>query len=176
MTNAGKYLRAEKVFSGNAPPIRNLNPLQAPEQDFLGVSDRVEHLNLTNVTSSPAVPRHRSPNAHPSLVAGRDSLLAAPLPGAVTRAQLSSRARRGRKLAGDGINARVIDYYSVKPMTKPIDAATLAAAATGGRVVAEDHHHHCSAPTPRDEGGNGIDGVPLVATRWRHQPTLELAI
>ncbi|MBV9820331.1 MAG: transketolase [Solirubrobacterales bacterium] len=41
-------------------------------------------------------------------------------------------------LAGDGINARVIDVYSVKP----IDHETLAAAsaATGGRlVVAEDH-------------------------------------
>jgi transketolase len=42
-------------------------------------------------------------------------------------------------LAGEGIAARVIDCYSVKP----IDAETLAAAAaaTGGRiVVAEDHH------------------------------------
>ncbi len=42
-------------------------------------------------------------------------------------------------LAADGINARVIDLYSVKPA----DTATLtvAAAATGGRlVVAEDHH------------------------------------
>ena len=43
------------------------------------------------------------------------------------------------QLAGEGIAARVIDLYSVKPA----DAATLtaAAAATGGRlVVAEDHH------------------------------------
>ncbi len=43
------------------------------------------------------------------------------------------------QLAGDGISARVIDLYSVKPA----DAATLAeaAAATGGRlVIAEDHH------------------------------------
>jgi transketolase len=42
-------------------------------------------------------------------------------------------------LHGEGIAARVIDLYSVKP----VDAATLvaAAAATGGRiVVAEDHH------------------------------------
>src|SRR5579863_6498251 len=42
-------------------------------------------------------------------------------------------------LAGDGISARVIDLYSVKPA----DTATLtaAAAATGGRlVIAEDHH------------------------------------
>jgi transketolase len=43
------------------------------------------------------------------------------------------------QLGGDGISARVIDLYSVKPA----DAATLAeaAAATGGRlVIAEDHH------------------------------------
>ena len=43
------------------------------------------------------------------------------------------------QLAAEGIHARVIDCYSVKP----IDAATLTAAAqaTGGRfVVAEDHH------------------------------------
>jgi transketolase len=43
------------------------------------------------------------------------------------------------QLAGEGISARVIDLYSVKPA----DAATLAeaAAATGGRlVIAEDHH------------------------------------
>ena len=42
-------------------------------------------------------------------------------------------------LAGDGIHARVVDCYSVKP----IDGATLfdAAVATSGRiVVAEDHH------------------------------------
>jgi transketolase len=43
------------------------------------------------------------------------------------------------QLAADGITARVIDLYSVKPA----DAATLtaAAAATGGRlVITEDHH------------------------------------
>jgi len=43
------------------------------------------------------------------------------------------------QLARDGISARVIDLYSVKPA----DTATLtgAAAATGGRlVIAEDHH------------------------------------
>jgi transketolase len=43
------------------------------------------------------------------------------------------------RLRDEGITARVIDLYSVKP----VDAATLsaAAAATGGRlVVAEDHH------------------------------------
>jgi transketolase len=43
------------------------------------------------------------------------------------------------RLAGDGVRARVIDLYSVKP----VDAETLIAAAdaTNGRfVVAEDHH------------------------------------
>jgi transketolase len=43
------------------------------------------------------------------------------------------------QLAGDGISARVIDLYSVKP----VDTATLVAAAeaTGGRfVLVEDHH------------------------------------
>jgi transketolase len=43
------------------------------------------------------------------------------------------------ELAGQGVSARVIDLYSVKPA----DTATLtaAAAATGGRlVIAEDHH------------------------------------
>jgi transketolase len=43
------------------------------------------------------------------------------------------------QLASEGISARVIDLYSVKP----VDTATLtaAAAATGGRlVVSEDHH------------------------------------
>ena len=47
--------------------------------------------------------------------------------------------RAAEILAADGIPARVIDCYSVKP----IDAGTLAAAAeaTSGRiVVAEDHH------------------------------------
>jgi transketolase len=42
-------------------------------------------------------------------------------------------------LVADGIAARVIDCYSVKPID--IGALTAAAAATGGRfVVAEDHH------------------------------------
>jgi transketolase len=40
------------------------------------------------------------------------------------------------QLSADGISARVIDVYSVKP----IDTKTLAAAAGGRLVVAEDHH------------------------------------
>ena len=45
------------------------------------------------------------------------------------------------QLAADGINARVIDLYSVKPAdTATLTAAAAAAAATSGRlVVAEDH-------------------------------------
>ncbi|GAA2326294.1 hypothetical protein GCM10010170_001000 [Dactylosporangium salmoneum] len=57
-------------------------------------------------------------------------------------------------LAGEGIPARVIDAYSVKP----IDAATLAAAAaaTGGRIViAEDHH---------PEGGLGSAVIDSLVT------------
>ena len=43
------------------------------------------------------------------------------------------------QLAADGISARVIDLYSVKPADTA--ALTAAAAATGGRlVIAEDHH------------------------------------
>jgi transketolase len=43
------------------------------------------------------------------------------------------------QLAGDGIRARVIDLYSVKPVDTA--ALTVAAAATGGRfVLVEDHH------------------------------------
>lgn len=68
------------------------------------------------------------------------------------------------QLASDGITARVIDCYSIKP----IDAATVAAAvsATGGRVVvAEDHH---------PEGGLGsavLDALTahdLTAIRLAH--------
>ncbi len=68
------------------------------------------------------------------------------------------------QLASDGITARVIDCYSIKP----IDAATVAAAvsATSGRVVvAEDHH---------PEGGLGsavldaLTASDLTAIRLAH--------
>jgi transketolase len=65
-------------------------------------------------------------------------------------------------LAGDGIAARVVDAYSVKP----IDAGTLraAAAATGGRlVVAEDHH---------PEGGLGAAVLDALASGGRLELTL----
>jgi transketolase len=61
------------------------------------------------------------------------------------------------QLAGEGVSARVIDLYSVKP----IDTATLsaAAAATGGRlVVAEDHH---------PEGGLGSAVVDALTEAGR---------
>ncbi|HXW43890.1 MAG TPA: transketolase [Streptosporangiaceae bacterium] len=61
------------------------------------------------------------------------------------------------QLQADGINARVIDLYSVKP----IDTGTLtaAAAATGGRiVVAEDHH---------PEGGLGSAVVDALTGEGR---------
>ena len=67
------------------------------------------------------------------------------------------------QLALDGIRARVIDLYSIKP----IDTETLIAAAdaTGGRiVVAEDHH---------PEGGLGsavasaLLGAGYSGSAWR---------
>ena len=64
------------------------------------------------------------------------------------------------QLAGDGIRARVIDLYSVKP----VDTATLvaAAAATGGRiVVAEDHH---------PEGGLGSAVADALPAAGRSRP------
>jgi transketolase len=71
------------------------------------------------------------------------------------------------RLAGDGIRARVIDLYSVKP----IDTATLAAAAavTDGRlVVAEDHH---------PEGGIGSAVTDaLLETRPRTLRMAHLAV
>ena len=60
-------------------------------------------------------------------------------------------------LAGEGIQARVIDCYSVKP----IDTAALTAAAdaTAGRiVVAEDHH-------PEGGLGSAVTGALLAAGR-----------
>ena len=64
------------------------------------------------------------------------------------------------ELSADGISARVIDLYSVKP----IDTGTLtaAAAATGGRlVVAEDHH---------PEGGLGSAVVDALTGAGRRRP------
>jgi transketolase len=67
------------------------------------------------------------------------------------------------QLASDGIGARVIDCYSVKP----VDDATLAesAAATSGRVVvAEDHH---------PEGGLG--SAVMASLLGNGQPNLQVA-
>jgi transketolase len=66
------------------------------------------------------------------------------------------------QLRDEGISARVIDLYSVKPA----DAATLsaAAAATGGRlVVAEDHH---------PEGGIGGAVLETLAGAGRTELTV----
>jgi transketolase len=66
------------------------------------------------------------------------------------------------QLARDGISARVIDLYSVKP----VDTATLAEAAegTGGRlVIAEDHH---------PEGGLGSAVIDALVSTGR----IELAV
>jgi transketolase len=72
------------------------------------------------------------------------------------------------QLAGEGIDARVIDLYSVKPA----DTATLTAAAeaTGGRlVVAEDHHPEgglCSAVLDALTGAGRVDlAVAHLAVR-----------
>jgi transketolase len=71
------------------------------------------------------------------------------------------------QLAADGIAARVIDCYSVKP----VDAATLtaAAAATSGRlVIAEDHH---------PEGGLGSAVTDaLLAAGQRNLSVAHLAV
>src|SRR6185369_819597 len=66
------------------------------------------------------------------------------------------------QLGEDGISARVIDLYSVKPT----DTATLsaAAAATGGRlVVAEDHH---------PEGGLGSAVLDALTSAGRAELTM----
>jgi transketolase len=66
------------------------------------------------------------------------------------------------ELAAEGISARVIDTYSVKP----IDTATLAAAAaaTGGRlVIAEDHH---------PEGGLGAAVLDALTSTGRVELTI----
>jgi transketolase len=74
------------------------------------------------------------------------------------------------QLRDDGISARVIDVYSVKPIDT--DTLAAAAAATGGRlVVAEDHH---------PEGGLGsavvdaLTGVGRVDLTVRHLAVSEL--
>ncbi|MFJ5679628.1 transketolase [Streptomyces sp. NPDC093097] len=68
-------------------------------------------------------------------------------------------------LAADGIQARVIDLYSVKPL----DAAALARAAqeTGALVVAEDHH---------PEGGLGEAVLSALAATGSHPAFAHLAV
>jgi transketolase len=68
-------------------------------------------------------------------------------------------------LAADGIDARVLDLYSIKP----IDAEAVAAAATETRgiVVAEDHW---------PEGGLGEAVLSALAAADRNAPVLTLAV
>ncbi len=66
------------------------------------------------------------------------------------------------QLKSDGISARVIDLYSVKPIDT--DTLTDAAAATGGRlVIAEDHH---------PEGGLGSAVVDALTDAGRVDLTI----
>jgi transketolase len=68
-------------------------------------------------------------------------------------------------LAGEGVSARVIDLYSVKP----IDAETLRAAAeiTGGIVTVEDHW---------PEGGLGEAVLTVFAEDEERPPVIRLAV
>jgi len=68
-------------------------------------------------------------------------------------------------LAGDGITARVIDLYSVKP----IDAATVRAAAreTGAIITVEDHWA---------EGGIGDAVLDCLAAEQPHPVVMKLAV
>jgi transketolase len=73
-------------------------------------------------------------------------------------------------LAGEGISARVIDLYSVKP----IDAATLAEAAeaTGGIVVVEDHWPEGGLHEAVLEALNGVGvNVPVTGLAPTGMPT-----
>jgi transketolase len=75
------------------------------------------------------------------------------------------------RLADDGIPARVIDLYSVKP----VDAATLreAVATTGGRiVVAEDHHPEGGLGSAVSDAllSSGVEGIRLAHLAVRELP------
>jgi transketolase len=75
------------------------------------------------------------------------------------------------RLAGHGVQARVLDLYSVKPVDG--DALLRAAAETGALVVAEDHH---------PQGGLGeavlaalaARGTAVPAAGWAHLAVREL--
>ena len=73
--------------------------------------------------------------------------------------------KAAEELAGQGIAARVVDLYSVKPL----DAETLARAAreTGALVVVEDHH---------PEGGIGEAVLSALAALGSHPAFAHLAV
>ena len=66
------------------------------------------------------------------------------------------------QLKADGITARVIDLYSVKPVDT--ETLTAAAAATGGRVVVVEDHH--------PEGGLGSAVVDALTSAGRADLTV----
>jgi transketolase len=74
------------------------------------------------------------------------------------------------RLAEDGIRARVIDLYSVKPID--VDTLSVAVAATGGRIVVVEDHH--------PEGGIGsavadaLLGAGVRSLRLAHLSVREL--
>jgi transketolase len=74
-------------------------------------------------------------------------------------------AKAAETLAGEGIHARVIDCYSIKP----IDADTLASAAeaTGRIVTVEDHW---------PEGGLGEAVLSALASKDAHAQVVKLAV
>ncbi len=74
------------------------------------------------------------------------------------------------QLQADGITARVIDLYSVKPVDT--DALTAAAAVTGGKlVIAEDHHPEGGLASAVLEALTGAGHVDLTV---RHLAVFEL--
>jgi len=69
------------------------------------------------------------------------------------------------ELAGDGMNARVIDLYSVKPLD--VDTVRAAARETGAIITVEDHW---------PEGGLGDAVLAALAEEQPHPVVLKLAV
>jgi transketolase len=69
------------------------------------------------------------------------------------------------ELAGDGINARVIDLYSVKPLD--VETVRAAARETGAIITVEDHW---------PEGGLGDAVLAALAEEQPHPVVLKLAV
>jgi|SRR5271157_197852 len=100
-------------------------PSATTDADLALAAELGQQLRVDSVRSSTS-----AGSGHPTSSMSAADLMAVLLHECLTAAD---------QLARNGISARVIDLYSVKP----VDTATLteAAAATGGRlVIAEDHH------------------------------------